>query len=263
MRTDASPILSRRRAPVSIAAAPGVYRHARLERYGAGEAHPPHAHEHSSISILLAGDFQEVLGGCEYDFASPVLGWKPAGLSHADRFGPWGAMFASIPVPDDCHASISLPAGWHALSNFRSVGPLVRLSLAGGAACVRQDALVDLLAMAGPPGGARRGDVPAWLNRAREMLRDDPANSSLDTLSCALGVHRVHLSRRFTRQFGIPPSIYRLRSMIAQSLGVLEDKRSTLLEAANSGGFADYSHAARSVRSTTGFGIGEIRSLLG
>lgn len=240
-----------------------MHRNVRLVRYAAGETHLSHAHEHSSISVLLAGDFQEELGGREYDFACQVLGWKPAGLSHSDRFGPQGAMFAFIPVPEDCRARISLPVGWHSLLNFRLVAPLIRLSLRAEPMAVRQDALVDLLGLVGPPSRERRGEVPGWLNRAREMLRDDPANARLESLSEALGVHRVHISRSFTRQFGVPPSIYRLRSMIAHTLAALEDESSTLLQAAHIGDFADYSHAARAVKSATGFRMREIRSLLG
>ena len=246
-----------------IADIPQAHRNVKLVRYGAGETHARHAHEDSSISVLLVGDFQEDLGGCEYDFACPVLGWKPAGLSHADRFGPQGAVFACIPVPEDCCGTISLSAGWHNLASFKSVGPLIRLSLAAGTAGMREDALVDLLGLAGPPSRMRRGEVPAWLNRAREMLRDDPAHSRLQSLSDTLGIHRVHVSRSFTRQFGIPPSVYRLRSMVARTLAALQDERSSLSESAYCGDFADYSHAARAVKSATGFRMHEIRSLLG
>ena len=234
----------------------------RLVRYGHWEAHRAHCHEYSAISVLLTGEFQEELGGSEYDLTRPVLGWKPAGISHADRFGPQGAIFASIPVPEDCRASISLSPGWHRLDTFSRIGPLVRLCLGKGDAAVREDAAIDLIGLTGQAIGPARAAAPPWLVQARERLRDDPADARLGPLARQAGVHRVHLSRAFAEHYGLPPSVYRLRSMLARTLAAMDGKSRSLSDCAQRGAFADHSHAARTVKRATGLTMSEIASLL-
>jgi AraC family transcriptional regulator len=237
-------------------------RRIKLVHYSAGEVHPSHAHEHSCLSVLLAGEFQESVAKGEFDLARPVVAWKPSGFAHADRFGPSGAMLISIPVPEDSRALIDMPPGWHDLSGFSPVEALLRLGLACKNRALRQDAWADLLSHAGPPARPCSTRLPIWLKHAREMLRDDPEHANLERLSSAVGIHRVHLSRSFTATFGISPSAYRLRSMVARTLSAVVDRRSTLIDAAHHGNFADYSHAARSVKKATGLRMGEIKNLL-
>jgi AraC family transcriptional regulator len=233
----------------------------RLVRHKAGKVQPMHAHEEAGLSILLAGEVREAWAASDYDLARPALGWKPAGARHRNRFGPSGALIASIGVTDHGASHVGLAPGWHAATRPELIGPLVRLSLLSDDANLRREAVVDLVGLAGAGLDRRWRTAPAWLDQARQMLRDDPA-ARLNQVARRLGVHRVHLSRSFSAQFGVPPSVYRLRSMIARAISLIDAKASSLGEAAHGGEFSDHSHAARAVKRSTGLRLAEIRALV-
>jgi AraC family transcriptional regulator len=233
----------------------------RLVRYEAGESQPAHAHEGSMLSILLAGEFQEECGRAHYDLARPALGWKPAGLRHQNRFGPSGALIASIPVPARHEGAIALAAGWHALAKPERIGPLLRLCLFSPDAAIRRDAILDLLALAGADLAVHPRGPPDWLDRARQMLRDEPARSRIDEIARQLGVHRVHLSRSFTRRFGVSPSVFRQRAMVSRTAALIGGG-APLGQAAHGGDFSDHSHAARAAKHVLGLRLAEVKALL-
>jgi AraC-like DNA-binding protein len=232
----------------------------RLVRYRGGEVQPSHAHDEPAFSLLLCGELREEWRRDTFDLAGPACAWKPAGARHATRFGPAGALVASILVRDETVALMPA-AGWHATVRTRRVGPLLRLALLSADRTLRADAVKDLLALADAPLG-RAAATPDWLDTAREMLREEAGVARVDDVAARVGVHRVHLSRAFSARFGLPPSLYRLRAMAARTLAAL-GTATTLGEAAHDGGFADHSHAARALRRATGLRLGEIRRLIG
>lgn len=234
----------------------------RLVRHEGGKIQPVHAHDEAGLSILLAGEVREMWNESDYDLARPALGWKPAGARHRNRFGPSGALIASIRVAECDAAHVAMAPGWHAASSPGLIGPLVRLSLLSPDPIGREEAAQDLIGLAGAALSARRRKAPAWLEQARQMLRDEPAAGRLDRVARNLGVHRVHLSRAFSAQFGVAPSVYRLRSMVARTVSLIGAPASSLCEAAHGGEFSDHSHAARAVKQATGLRLAEIRALL-
>lgn len=70
-------------------------------RYGPGERHERHAHEYTSISLVLAGSLRERVGATE-EAAGPLsLVVKPAGTEHANAFGTAGAVLLRLHVPPE------------------------------------------------------------------------------------------------------------------------------------------------------------------
>lgn len=86
----------------------------------------------------------------------------------------------------------------------------------------------------------RRGAIPAWLLRVREMLRDE--RPTLGELSRAVGRHPVQISRQFHHYFGCTISDYVRRVRIGRAQSLLSRGDRSAAETALACGFCDQSH---------------------
>jgi AraC family transcriptional regulator len=101
---------------------------------------------------------------------------------------------------------------------------------------------------------------PAWLERARDLLRQEFAEShTLSAIAAAVGVHPTHLAREFRRLYGVTVGDYTRGLRIAFACRRLADSDAPLFEIAADAGFADHSHFARSFKAQTGVTPGEYR----
>lgn len=248
----------------------------RLTWYRPGERMAPHAHDCHQISWLLGGELRETGGAREQDVVRSSRGVKPAGFRHANVYGVSGALVLAVDIDPDATicADWSGPGewGWGAsradtpieilkLATAPDVGAAgPAMSLADLAACAMEPA-PDAKSDAGS-GGSDRAPLPLrWLDRVREQLRDDPDEPDLSSLADQAGVHRVHLSRSFSRRFGLPPSRYRLRCRLGRAIADMMGG-TRLADAALAAGFADQSHFTRAVRAETGLPPTHLRALL-
>lgn len=245
---------------------------ARLSYYSPGSSMASHHHTDHQFSCLLAGEFREAHAGREQDICQPSLGVKPAGLEHDNEYGPNGALILSLNLEparlDEYLPGYSTAWRWQAgvmtAGERRSAIALSRLtavSESGGEAIV-----CDLLAVL-TPGFDRpekavpRAAIPRWLGRAREALRECETTPDLQLIADEAGVHRVHLSRAFSGQFGAPPSLYRRRCRLARAISEMLQGAS-LADAAHGAGFADQSHFSRFAKTETGYTPHRLKSLL-
>jgi AraC-like DNA-binding protein len=112
----------------------------------------------------------------------------------------------------------------------------------GGIAALR---LSDVARSAGVVSGA---SVPAWLERARQLIRQSVrAPIAMRRVAEQVGVHPVHLSRMFRRHFGMTASAYLAQLKLEHAcLGIMDGAQS-MSSVAYECGFADQSHMSRSV----------------
>lgn len=98
------------------------------------------------------------------------------------------------------------------------------------------------------------GDVR--MARIRDLLRARyDEDLTVDTLANEAGLSRVHLTRAFTKEFGVPPHIYLNAVRVERAqLGMLAG--STLAEVAAACGFADQSHFSRRFKGSVGLSPG-------
>jgi len=236
----------------------------RLSHYGADEAMEAHGHDYNQVSWLLAGEMAECISRTDREVLQPARGVKPAGCMHANVYGRQGSLILSANL--DCAAVRAflprgeLDWGWGECADGNAnVQALLNVIATGGD--LARDAVADLLASSGSVSRNSVDEIPVWLTRVREQLRDDEFAPDLESLAEGAGVHRVHLSRSFARHFGVPPSVYRARSRAAMGLTRLVNGEGAAM-AAIGAGFADQAHFTRWIKKMTGLPPRKLQRLM-
>ncbi|WP_413667208.1 helix-turn-helix domain-containing protein [Mucilaginibacter sp. Mucisp86] len=105
--------------------------------------------------------------------------------------------------------------------------------------------------------------VPAWVNRLKELLVDDPAHKhTLAELSEVLRLHPVHLSRDFSKYSHCTIGEYIRKLRVERSFALLADDELSLTAIAFACGFADQSHFLRCFKQFSGSNPSAYRKLL-
>lgn len=256
------------RKPVALgpgAAGPG-FRVRRID-YPPGYRQPPHAHESTGITLVLAGEFRETAYGREEQASALSVVVKPSGTVHADLVGPRGARTVFVQILDE--ASF-LPdtrelGPWRWLHAGPGVQPLLRLRRALSApdrGTNSEELVLELLGEVIDGDGPAPGDAPAWLRCAREALDDlAPAGIRVAELADRVGVHPVSLTRAFRRAYGVPVSVYRRRVRLRRAAARIVDTKRGLSRIAHATGFSDHPHMCREIRDATGLTPSRLREL--
>jgi AraC family transcriptional regulator len=222
----------------------------RLSWYGPGSDMAPHRHDYHQASVLLAGRLLERHGGCDREIVQPSTGFKPAGLSHGNRYGAEGALILAVNFRPGCRIEGVDAAGWRWSPVPPGGGTAELVALAGKGGGAAADAVWDLVAgMDSMPSGYR--GEPRWLARVRERLEDPYDEAGLADIAREAGVHRVHLSRSFQAHHAVPPSVYRAQHRVSRALGLMA-AGARPAEAALDAGYADQAHLSRAVKRQTG-----------
>lgn len=230
-----------------------------LTYYPAGLQQRAHEHRRSTFSMILAGSLVERVEGREHSAGPGQVSAKPGGISHADTYGPHGAVLLSFQFRCAKTARAAMGKGdWH-WRLPRKDGPALALD------AIRQsgrqyDLLWDVLGVSEHRSAS--GEPPEWLKWARSELDCRERLADIGVLAAQAGVHRVHFSRQFVRHYGLAPSAYRQRQMAGRALRAMVDDQLSGAAAAHDAGFADQSHMTRAVRSAFGTTPRRIAALL-
>jgi AraC-like DNA-binding protein len=231
---------------------------ATLTHYPGAGNHPLHAHDHLQVSFLLAGELIEEVEGREHFACAGGRGHKPAGARHRDSWGPQGVLMFTLRLwaPQELWEP-----GWIAGGTPAGIASLVRIFAQEVDPGRREEAATDLLAGV-PHATCARGDPPPWLERARESIHDAPQLLHIGQAAGEGGVNPAHLSRMFRRFYGMPPSIYRRRVLLARAASALVRSNVPLAQVAVQAGFFDQAHLSRVMRAEIGLTPGQARALL-
>jgi len=237
-----------------------------LVAYHGCESQEAHYHSCAQLTIQLAGALEERIGQHEYFAHGTMVGYKPAGAVHEDRWGAAGALLFTINARDeDAHRFFGVrEAGWRKARNTAELTELIA-ALPNASVEKISEILPDIVALsgAGEVSSSSSGNaVPTWLRRIFEALCDDPVGYSISALSEAEGVHRVHLARSFRRYFGVTPSKFRQGQMAARLAAILPRQEYSIADCSLEAGFFDQSHATRVLSNETGFSPAHLRSLI-
>lgn len=234
-----------------------------------------HSHETYSIGVTATGVQTFHCGGTLHaSLRGDVILFNPDEPHDGQRgtqegFG-YSMLYVSQQVVNDCRDK---EAGLDMAAYFSQ--PVVRdaamgraLARAIGAASQPQESLRAeeltrdvLVRMLQRYGERRSGDDAkpagaARMVRIRDYLRSHfDQDITVDALACEAGLSRVHLTRAFAQQFGVPPHIYlnAVRIERAQA-GMLAGQ--SLAEVAAACGFADQSHFSRRFKGSVGLAPG-------
>jgi AraC family transcriptional regulator len=244
----------------------------RLLRYAPSDRQAAHAHDRSSITMVLRGDVEERVGTDLERAGAMSMVIKPAGVTHATTFGATGAVTVQIQLSPEDEAR-ALEAG-HAIAAWQwshageAIRPMValaqRLRDESGPAPndpALDDLVLESLAMLPPLRPRSYGSVPRWLLSARESLMAE--SLSIRSVAAIAGVHPIHLAREFRRSFGIAPTEFRRRMRIRRAGELLARPGEPLAAVALEAGFADQAHMNREMRRTAGVTPAGMRRLTG
>jgi AraC family transcriptional regulator len=231
-----------------------------------------HRHEEAHFVFVLRGIY-ETCAQPAHDASAPRVIYSPPGTVHRDCFSHEDlsqAAFATLSVSSEALAAVAtetkLPVKEVCLP--ASAIALVRqlLTEARGhddlSSAVTEAHCLELLQRTGIERELAVSEAPGWLRRARELLRDtcfDPGPRSVAEIAAELGVHRVHLARRFRQSFGMTPGEYLRRCRLERARRLMRRSAAPLAEIAAATGFSDQSHFNKAFRKSFGVSPGVFR----
>ena len=252
--------------PLDRFVGPAIHRHGDVEMhegsYGAGLVIPRHVHAAPVITLVLAGDGMEEVGGRSRNVASQDLLFTPAYAPHGYRFlssGRWfnmqvtEAWLARVadggpPLPESAQVVRShTAAAWAARvrAEVRERDAVSALAIDGALMLMIAD-----LARIRADGARTR---PRWLRGVEDALEASVASPpSVEALAAIAGVHPTHLLRTFRRYHGATISNYVRKRRIERARAEVARAARPLSVIALDAGFADQSHFTRVFRQTFG-----------
>ena len=219
-----------------------------LSYYPSGHYMAEHAHDVDQRSIILSGGLAEDTPSHSARPGARQTGFKAAGVRHENRYGPQGALILALNA--EPQTVMGAGWGWAPAPSATHIGALVSAVTAQRESA--QDALDDLVALLSEQSEGTDAQTPGWLLRVRETVLEDPDAANIEALAEEAGVHRVHLSRAYSRHFHAPISLDRRRVRMGRAVRALMEQGATAAEAAFEAGFADQPHFARTLKAETG-----------
>lgn len=229
---------------------------------------PTHAHAHAFFSMLVSGHYREWFGQEHWDARPLSMVLRPAQAEHHDQIGPDGAVCLCVDIA---------PSYWDALADagvrlqrrafddrpmscvaLRLLKELCekRAGWQSVAELLINELVTEYVAES---RGVERRASPSWLNRAIEMLHEDPAHQSLRAIAADLDLHPVHVSRAFKHHRGMSVSQYLRELRLQRAASDLLESREPLAAIAQDNGLADQSHMTREFLRATNWSPAKLR----
>lgn len=219
-------------------------------RYAPHTVLPVHAHEAPLFLLTLAGAFDETTGSLPRTCIAQRLQFRPAGLPHAQRFGPEGARCLAVELGAEPAAALREVTrerefrGRAALLAMRLADELDRPS--AETSLVVEETVARLVEATRPPHDTPNESCPSWLSRASDLIDSRLAGSvRLADIARAVDRHPVHVSRCFRRHFGCDVADYVRQRRVHDACRRLRDSDEPLSQIAAACGFSDQSHMGR------------------
>jgi AraC family transcriptional regulator len=233
--------------------------------YPAGSELRPHAHQHATVAVALAGSLQTVLAsGRSYQSAPNTVMTLPAGEVHAHVNGNSEARLVVLeasPAALDaelrccahllhdvrhCRDHRAGALAWTVAQELAAPDELTPLMLGG----LAREMLAATARLTEPHREALR---PRWLLRALEAIHARYSEAlGLSELARQAGVHPVYFSRAFRAHMGCTLGAYLRKLRVDRAADMLASSQSSIADIALQVGFADQSHLSNVFRRLRG-----------
>jgi len=230
-------------------------------RYPGSFRQPPHTHDTTSVTPIVAGSVEELVGNRREQARACSVVVKPAGTEHCDWYGDRGAWTLAFELEPAFLAELDE----HVLRHWRwsHCGPAARILIRVLQAIRSQtdrhpgrldENLLDLLAVLADEENAEPEELPpSWVESARgELDRRRGSPFRVRDTAAVFGVHPVYFTRQFRRYHGCSPTTYLARTRLQQAADLMTSTRISFARVAHGSGFADQSHLCRAFKSSLG-----------
>lgn len=187
---------------------------------------PLHRHDDARIILVLDGEVRETdLSGRQVYHRGDLL-FRPPFCIHENAASGSSNSFLRLPVSKDVWLELVRRHGWRPLRGK------VKLDDSIGADCADGDLSGDGLALCLTP---QQSETPgkAGLKRPAQM-------------------QPYEFTRRFVRQFGLTPTIFRRENRLRRAFSLMMFSENSLVNIAAECRYADQSHFSRDIKSATG-----------
>jgi AraC family transcriptional regulator len=221
----------------------------------------PHPHDSPSLTVVLAGDYEETIRGRSSRHGPGAMLFCPANEPHAQTFGAAGALklllSPSVLALDLLAERLRLGDAPSTLSpEIARLGRRMAAELALDdpfSPAVLEGLSWELVGLFGR-GAERVAAAPsAQVAAACEHMAADLARPmSVEALAALVGRHPAWLTRAFRRELGHTPGEHQRRLRMARAAELVGDARMPLSEVALVCGFCDQSHLTRTFKAAFG-----------
>jgi AraC family transcriptional regulator len=234
---------------------------AREVAYKPGLRQARHAHEETTVTLVVSGSLRETVGRTEEVARALSIVVKPGDTEHADEFGAQGAH--TLQVGLTTHDATQLREWEPSARSWRwtHAGPAVPAFLRLLALLrvqQRDETLIEqgitsvLASLREVPDDSDQ-ESPRWLRIVREEIDDAGSSVRVRDLAARAGVHPVYLARQFRRFFGCSVVSYLQKARVRRAANLIAASSTPLSMVAFQTGFADQAHLTRSFKAGTGF----------
>lgn len=218
-----------------------------------------HGHDVPHLMYVAGGECEERHLGRWRRIPQGTWRVSPGGDVH-DLVFTAPARCLLILVPGDPGGACPPPIGdraFHRNPHFGSLAAELALTSRRGPEAspltLEAQVLELLAATALPPRASTSPHPPAWLNRVRARIRDEPASPpSARALALEADVHPVYVARAFRHHFGIGLGEYARLVRAERARRLLAETDAPLSHVALAAGFADQAHLTRWTRRLLG-----------
>ena len=224
---------------------------------------PRHTHDLAHFSLVLHGAYTERYGQKKRSGKPSILVLHPPQEDHEVIFHDIRTRIFTVIVkpqwlerindytkvlndPQDFSGGSPVRLATRLYHEFRIMDEVAPLAMEGLA-------LEVLAESARKFAGAAERQRPRWLEQTKEVLHERFSERlTIDYIARTVGVHPVHLSRVFRRNYRCTIGEYVRRLQVEFSSRLLSTSETPLDEIAMAAGFSDQSHFSRTFKSHTG-----------
>lgn len=221
-------------------------------KYDAGVFMPLHTHEHSAVSLILSGDFEESTANWSGKMCRSKTLLKPAHVAHSDHFEK-ECIILCVYLKEE---RIISPANRDVLTNWSSVYGVNWASFQPYLSAIgkkEKEEALNVFFNHIRKAKSCDNSVPSWIIELKHQMDHDFQSAiQTNTLAEQYEVHPVYLARVFRKYYGRGIKSYLNHLRIRNSMAEIIHSNQSLTQIAMANGFSDQSHFIRYFKEASG-----------